>query len=356
MTPNPPSVPVTDDELGELLAETFAAHEDLADPDRAIGIAATPGHPRRSGRVLLGAAAAVVLVAGGTTYALSRGGGSPAVTTGPPASAHQPPLPPLQTDAHNKALAAQAADHVAHTLRVHAGAHPSGRIAAFDGLGTSSGLPGYTVARTRWWTVAGASSARSVAHWYAGHPTQGFVSESGSSFSTSAGTGSATVYGVDLDQPHGDGLPPRGVSIEVDTVALPHGSVGVRATVMSIWQPARPRSSYVQDATSIDVHVTHTRYGQTPHTTHRSFTVRDPARIRAAEVTFDRLQGTGPVVVSCPLMLGVTLDRIVFHTPTGDLTVTAGGTCVDIGTVHRGGRVVGPGLAFVSELTHALAP
>lgn len=346
--------PLTDEQLGDLLTETFAEHEHLADPDRAVDIATRTdaGHPRHLGRVVLGAAAAVALVAGGTTYALSRGSGGPAVSSGPPAAVHQPPLPPPQSDAANKAKATAAAVAALVGMPTYQGATASGPIGAFAGQGVSGGMtPGYTVTRTRWWHVPGTDAA-AVARWYAGHPEKGFQSEAGQSVSSSS-DGTTTVYGVELTQPDNSGLPPRGVTIEVDTVRLPVG-VGVRVSALSVWTPARPRASYVQDATSIDVHVTHTTYGQTSHTTHESFTVSDPKKILNAEIAFDALEGTGPVVVSCPMMRDVYRDTVVFHTPTGDVAMTTGGGCVDVGGVARNGKTVGPPLAFVSEVLDAV--
>jgi hypothetical protein len=276
------------------------------------------------------------------------------VTTGPPVTpviAHQPPLPPPQTDALNKAKATAAAVAALAHQPTYAGATASGPIGAFRGQGVSGGMtPGYTVTRTGFWRVPG-SDAAAIARWYADHPEQGFRSDAGESLSSSS-DGTTTIYEADLSQPGNDGLPPRGVTIEVDTVRLPVG-VGVRVSALSVWQPARPRASYVQDATSIDVRVAHTDY-RTSHTTHRVFTVTDPKRILDAEIAFDGLQGTGPVTVSCPLMLGVYHDTVVFHTPTGDVTMTAGGGCVDIGGVARDGKTVGPPLAFVSEVLDAV--
>ena len=57
----------TDEHLEELLRDTFRAHEDLADPDRASAIADARA-PRRRWPVILSAAAAVALVVGGTSY------------------------------------------------------------------------------------------------------------------------------------------------------------------------------------------------------------------------------------------------------------------------------------------------
>ncbi|MGC4112194.1 MAG: hypothetical protein QM747_17620 [Nocardioides sp.] len=340
--------PLTDDELRDLLTETFAAHERLADPDRAVALASASRPPRRSGRILLAAAAAIAVVAGGTTYALSRGGGPAAETTSPPATTHRPPLPPLQTDAANKAKATAAALAVLARLPGYPGAQHTGPIPAFGDRGSmTASMPGFTISEYRWWRAPG-SDAAAVARWYAQHPPRGFSSESGDSVNSSS-DGTTTVYGVDLTQPDSGGLPPRGVMIEVQTVRVP-GGIGIRAEVLSVWQPARPLASFVQDATSIDVDVTHTRFGRVSHTSHSSFTVRDPAKVLAAEVAFDGLEGTGPIVASCPAMRDSYQDRVVFHTPTGDVTVTTGGFCVDIGTVKRDGKTVGPGLAYVSEL------
>lgn len=352
--------PLTDDELGSLLTETFTAYEHLAEPDRAAELAAAPGRPRRTGRVLLAAAAAVAAVAGGTAYVVTQGGDGSGPVAGPstPTSAagdHQPPLPPLQTDAANEAAAVAEADRVAAALTTYPGVRESDQagVPALDDHHLSTVHPhGHTVVRSRFWTVSG-TSASAVAHWYAAHAPAGFESGGGNAVG-GQGDGSTWIYEVDYSQPGRNQLTGSGTSVEVQTTTMPTG-VGVRETVSTVWLPARPLTSYVQDVSSIDVRTTHSHYGRNESTTHRSFTVSTPAAVLNAARAFNALPGLTPIVMSCPMMRDQFTDRIVFHTASGEVTaVSRSGACGFGLAVRRDGQRVDPQLGDYDRLLSAL--
>lgn len=346
-----------DDELGALLTQTFAEHEQLADPDRAVGIAASPGRPRRVRPVLLGAAAAVALVAGGTTYVVSQGSGTvpPRVDPlGPPVAEHIPPLPPRQTDAGNRAEARRAADRLVGQLPVYPGARSSEAIPALHPTYASFAESGHTVTRTRWWTVGGGTS-RAVARWYAGHPAPGLVSDGGVDSTTR--TGGPTVRYATFSRPgQSETLPPVGGHVLVQTTQLTSG-VGVRVTVESVWPPPRPRASYVQDVSSIDVRQIH---DLSPVHRLRTEVVRrseitDPGQVLAAERAFDALPGLNQVELNCPLIRSSFADEITFHTATGTVVaVSQSDVCSSGVTVSRDGHRVGPQLGYPSALLRVL--
>jgi hypothetical protein len=351
MTPTTP----TDDELRDLLAATFSAHEHLADPERAVEIATTPAPPSHRGRLLLAVAASVALVAVGTTYAVSQGSGSGEPAT--PATSGQPPLPPLQTDAGNRALAEAAAVRVAAALPAYSGAQETDSAGVPElGDDTLSVVSpgGHTIVRSRYWTVAGVRS-RAVAEWYAAHPMEGFRTEGGPNGVGGSSSGSGWIDEVYWDGTSDNPSLSR-TSVEIETTNTSAG-VGIRLTVSSVWNPARPIASFVQDVSSIDVHSVHRKYGHVTHTTRRSFTVSDPQEILRAAIAFNELPGMTPTVHSCPMQMDLYTDRIVFHTATGDLTavnLSSSSMCGSGMVVHRDGHRVNPELANVDQFLHVL--
>ena len=247
---------LTDDDLGALLRETFADHEHLADPDRAVALTSAPPRPRR-GRVLLAAAAAVALVAVATTYVGSRGSasGPSAGPSSPPTSSPPTSAPPTgQSNAANHAAAVSLVEQTASRLPVYPGAT---EVSATDvpplAPRTMSSSPStYTVTRSRFWTVRGVP--RTVAEWYARHPQQGFVSDGGPN-----GVGGESrpdggwIDDVYFDQHPPMSYAPAGASVTVQTTLLSDGSVGIRATIEAVWRPARPAASYVSDVRQVTV-------------------------------------------------------------------------------------------------------
>jgi hypothetical protein len=348
---------LTDDELGDRLSETFADHEHLADPDVAVRIATATGRPRQLGRMLLGSAAAVALVAGWSTYALTRGSDRAPETPRPgvtDAAEHQPPLPEVRTNAENRAAAQRAADRLIGRVPIYTGARTSPAIPALHPTYASFSASGHTVTRTRWWTVTGATS-RGVARWYAAHPVRGLVSD-GHVDSTTR-TGGPTVWFATFSPPgQSERMPPVGDHVVVETTPLPSG-VGVRLTVESVWPPARPVSSYVQDVSSIDVKQTVYRVvGKRLTMFAYTYTAAaEPERVLRAARAFNALVGMNPVELNCPLIRSSYTDRITFHTATGDVVaVSKTDACSSGVTVTRDGHTVDPQLGYATPLLRAL--
>jgi hypothetical protein len=266
----------------------------------------------------------------------------------------------LQTDAENRAAAAREANKAMTAMPVYPGARESGRVPVLADMGLmTSGPPKNTVTRTRWWAVS-SGYPRAVAAWYAAHPPSGFHTRGGRtsvSSSTSSGPGqpATTVYAADFGQPGADLLPPHGVSIEVETTAVP-GGTAVRVTVLSVWEPARPPASYVQDVSSIDVHVVETHFNRKPHQRQRSFSVTDPTRVLRIATVFDSLPGYPPFVHGCPMIQDETDYRIVFHTATGDVTAQFMSVACSTGmTVARDDKPVPPALGDAQRFVDLLS-
>lgn len=347
----------SDDELRDLLVATFDAHEHLADPERAVAIATAPLPPRHRGRVLLAVAAAVALVAGGTSYAVSRGLGSSSSPPTMSAGDHQPPLPHLQTDAGNRAAAVAAADRVAAALPAYPGAQATDSAGVPElGDDTLSAVhpAGHTIVRSRYWTVGNVRS-RAVAQWYAAHPMEGFRTEGGPN-----GVGGSSSGSGWIDEVYWDGTSSNpslsGTWVEVETTNISAG-VGIRLTVSSVWRPARPLASFVQDVSSIDVRSVHRQYGRVSHTTRRSFTVSAPGEVLRAAIAFNALPGMTPSVHSCPMQMDVYTDRIVFHTATGDVTavsISSSSICGSGMVVRRDGHRVDPELGDAEPFLRTL--
>ena len=344
---------LTDDELGTLLRETFTDHEHLADPERAVALTTEPAPRPHRGRALLAAAAAVALVAVGTSYVVTRGsdtGRPSADPTRSPGATGQPPLPALQTDAGNRAAAVREAARVTAALPVLPGAVETDRsgVPELDGFGVSLLTPtGHTITRSRWWTVSGTTS-KAAALWYAAHPPPGFSSEGGATGVGGSGDGNRWVDEVTWDGSSG-GTTSR-TSVEVQTTGKP-GGAGIRLTVLTVWPPARPLTSYVQDVSSIDVQSSHVHVGRHGRTVQRTYTVSDPARVLRAATAYNALAGMTPMIHSCPMQTDSYTDRITFHTATGDVvTVDRSQACGFGMSVRRDGHPVNPPLGDPAAL------
>jgi hypothetical protein len=248
-----------------------------------------------------------------------------------------------------------AAEQVAAALPAYRGAQETDR-AGVPQLGdhtlTSVHPAGHTITRSRFWTAYGVAS-KAVALWYAAHPVAGFHTEGGPSSVGGQGDGSSWI-----DEAYWDGAADptsrTATSVEIETTTTSAG-VGIRLTVSSVWSPARPLASYVQDVTSIDVTSTHRVNGRHERTTHRSFTVREPGQVRRVVVAFDALPGMSPLFLPCPMAMDVYVDRILFHTATGDVTAVNDSSACGFGmSVHRGGRRVAPQLGNADRLLAVL--
>jgi hypothetical protein len=312
-----------------------------------------PSRRRRRGLLVAAATATVVgIIAVGTSYA-GHGPQAEGPQSGSTGDGHRPPLPPRENDWVNRAAAAAAAATTLAAIGSYPGAVASDPLRELSDDTLSTVMPtGHTEVRSAFWVVSGVGP-RTVARWYAAHPPSGFPS-GGPDAVGGQGDGRTWISEV-YDEQGGSELGARGTSAEVQTTKIPAG-VGIRVTVSSVWAPARPLTSYVQDVTSIDVRSVHERYGRDRvERSVRSFTVTDPARVLHAAVVFNSLSGMTPMALSCPMALDVWIDRIVLHTATGDVTVVSNsGSCGYGMTVHRDARRVMPLLGGADSLVAAL--
>jgi hypothetical protein len=243
----------------------------------------------------------------------------------------------------------QQASRTIARVAVYPGARRTDAVPQLEHVITWSTVPGYTVARTRWWTAAGTTPG-AVARWYAAHPTAGFASEDGPG--STSGTGLPLVFFDDFRPPGEQKPSPVGIHIHVQTTATSAG-VGIRVTVEVVWPPARPAASYVTDVDSIDVQVTTTRLNPHPTTSRRSYTITSADQVDAIVQVFNGLKGSPPFVLNCPAIMKTVVYRIVFHSTDGDLVARSDVGCADTVSVSRDGRTVPPGLGGLAGLEAA---
>jgi hypothetical protein len=161
----------TDTHLEQLLRETFRAHEDLADPDRAISLADAAPTGRRRWPAIVAAAAAVAVVAGGTSYVVARNGEpSPSL----PADTTSPTLDPdPRTTEENIEATHEQSAWLLHAVPMPPGSEeltesPT-RYFRQSHLVSGPSDPEFT--RTTWWTVQ--VSADEFADWLSTHQPNG---------------------------------------------------------------------------------------------------------------------------------------------------------------------------------------
>lgn len=338
----------TDDDLRDVLTETFRAHEHLADVERAVAIASSPGRPRHTGRALLGAAAAVVLVTAGTTYVVTKGhdGRGGTVKLGPATT--QSTSAEGVTRA-NRVFAERLADQTLEGLRARAGRLPGGsrevraeqvpaltKLTSFIGPGV-----GHNFTRSAFFLAPG--EAHEVALWFAAHPPAGSWSDGGP---TGVG-GSRNADGSWSDEADFDYRLSRQTTDRASLASLvqvtPVGDgVGIRVTVFGSWRPGRPAASYVSGVTSVRVHLTDERLQRHPRTSHRTWTFTAPGGVGRIVARYNSLPGGGAVGMSCPMPLERRTYRISFTTASGPVTAVGTSFCGDLVTVRREGHTVPP--------------
>lgn len=304
----------SDDRLEEVLRDTFASREDLADPDRAVTLVPTHG-PRRRWPVMLSAAAAVALVAGGTSYVVGRGSDAPSPR---PSSATSPTPPPQETATTQDNIEATRAMSawLLHAVPMPPGSHElsSSPTALYRRPPIGAGPADSAFTDTTWWTVP--LGAAGFEQWLTEHhPTELRLDPDEGATTIADGQRSDNrVFEVDgsaawtpaflaIDaMPYGDGL-----AVRVDTfiaarfarTAFVPGDV----TAVSVLRTVRPAGG--SDCCSTD------------HLSHR---VTDAAGIADLVDLVNALPGsmTGTFVSSCPAMLSETAYRLRFSSPEGD--------------------------------------
>jgi len=344
-----------DDPLAVLLRDTFTAHEPLADPDRAVELARTPHGRRRPVAALLVGVAAAASIAVGTAFVVSNGEldqvTDPATTSSPTTSmsADEQAVKAAQ-DAKNQAEAAALAVSLLDDVPVLPGATrydeaPVPELAK-EGLGVGGQL--LDQRGTTWWLAPG--STDDAQEFFVSHRPEGFQTEDGGPGWSSDESGVKAWFLIYQASTTSPGV--LGPELVVQWAAV-DGGVVVRADTWVGWRPTRLGSSYLNDsATSATI-----------------VTIRNQQEIGRQEVdgealarlsaAYDGLLGVAFGLHSCPAMIDRVDHRIVFHTPTGDLTVSDAVGCDPGLEVRQDGKVLDPLLLETDDfrnLLTALAP
>ena len=337
--------PLTEDDLGAVLRDAFAAHETLADPDRAVSLA---GAPRRRthpvGAVLAGVTAVAAAVAISFTvqsWPADEENGSrflEGVTTTTSTPADEAAAKAAQ-DAANKAETTQLAEDLVDNAPTLPGAtrhesSPTNQLAEGNYF-----IGGYdnNLSRTGWWSAPG--SMDEALAWFLANPPVGMKSEDGGKSLGPDGTMIPSVIYTGSET--AAYLTP---SLLLQVTALGDG-VAVRADSFVSWRPARLDSSYVDGVTSIRITGLSDARG--------TFAVG----IEVAEV-IDRLvaqynsqPGIPSWAAGCPpTAMEVPHRKITFHMDTGDLVAEESRGCGSAMVVHRNGELLQPELAETEEL------
>lgn len=161
----------TDEHLESLLRDTFRAHEDLADPDRAISLAGAAPGSRRRWPAIVAAAAAVAVAAGGTSSLVARNGDpAPSVL----ADATSPTLDPgPRTTEENIEVTHEQSAWLLHAVPMPPGSREltESPTKHYRRQQVVSGPSDPEFGRTTWWTVK--LSADQFADWLSSHQPDG---------------------------------------------------------------------------------------------------------------------------------------------------------------------------------------
>jgi hypothetical protein len=334
-------------DLDQLLRETFTAHEHLADADRAVALARTPGRRSRPVAVTLAAIAVAASVVLGTAYVVSRDGSDQILdpaTTGSPTMAQTTAVPSRTptspAEAQQLALALlESIPELPEADRVDSSPVP--KLAK----PTTSVMPtDHTRSATTWWTSP--ASLDDAVSFYLSHLPSGMELEG-----TDAGT-STDQDGVVIKfiQYVATDAPPFGGPLLFIDVMSTGDGVAVRADSFVNWTPARDPDSLVAGVTSVDVSLL------------RGDALVSTVAVEGSDLgrlvdDFNALEGPASFVHGCML---ITVDaphyRLVFHTGTGVVVAdsTTSWMCKPGFTVSRDGQDLQQVLAVTNELSGLL--
>ncbi len=338
----------TDDDLDRMLRATFAAHEHLADPDRARALAhevtsggAVPSRAtsvRRRWIVGLAAASVVALGAGGAAVWSGRHTAG-AVASGSATSA----TAPSEWDREQAAAAAERAGREAD--REAAAAQTARNRAAASAevhrlISLAPQVPGATATRARSggddlatyftnqvgadrWFAVPATPAATLAYLRA-HPPAGLtLAEQDPQWNDyPAGRLIALRYVADATSAL------TAPQLDLSIIETPTGGVLYRVQAATSWRPANPFASLVGGVTEVSYSIVR----PVDSTMSSSYTVargvlRDPAAISSLTTAIAALPGQPQYVGHCPFQ-GYSDDVFVFTTGTGaSVTVDAHLTC-----------------------------
>ena len=352
--------PVTDDRIGELLRETFAGHEELADADRARSLAAAVldgGRRQRRPvrRWVLTAAASVAVLAGGVGYA-ARDLGAPPDVPGTPTAATETATNGPRTDAGNRREAFARLESVVAGALVPTGAERVATAPAEELRALPVGIGINQQTATRFYRLTGTldSVMRAIpTPPYEGFLTDGGMGEAGVSWGVRT---RARLFGAtDATVAH---LPTQLLYTAARTAG---GDIGLRVDAIGEWRPARTAELTIDPAsvTGADVRLIRppdqppTRDNEKAVSSLRTGTL-DADAVRPVITLLNEQYAAVQEVHSCPPRWGETRDDLVVHTTGGDVTVTIRLDCLGIVTLARGGTTLTPGLEGNLELDAAI--
>lgn len=317
----------TDEHLADLLATTFAAHEDDADPVVAHRIAlTTPPAPRRVWPVLAAVAVAIVVV---VVVVVGVQAMRPEVAPSPTRPAPAPGAEP------HRSIARDEVNRLMSTVPVPPGAEllPDRHLRS----GAQIGFVDPSLTRTEEWTVAMPYGA--VADWYAAHAPEEAASERPLWWTepgTAAYTEPAVVVGYRREGPD---------------------RTRIRIAVTIAARDDRTAATFVpDDVTSVEI----TRTDITgPVGPPSSVTVTDRERIAAIVDAFNRLQGAPGRAegTACGSPVGdAHVYSATFHWPGHALSVDPGAPlCGEGRSLVLDGRELRPTLEDSDAFNTALA-
>jgi hypothetical protein len=327
----------TDERLGALLTDTFAAHERDADPAVAHRLAlTTPAAPRRRWTLVAAAAAAVALIIGLVVYA-----SHPRELDPVPA----PAIPPATTEGHNRALATAEAGRVLADIPVPPGAtrSDSAPARALRRLGAYNEPLDPSLTRTRWWVVP--LSYRDLVAWYDAHSAADVSSAYGPSSSSPAADG-------DLYWP----VPGHSASYSTPSVVVSYTRLGPDTTAVRTDATLAARYDRTADtllpATATSIDITKAAIDGEPRPSPTSVTVADPKAVASLVAAFNNLEGAfvhEPTPCGSPVGIVYTY-AVTFHWPDHVLAVDPGAELCGVG---RGLTLDGTELTPTLENDHA---
>lgn len=343
----------TDERVEELLRDTFRAHEDLADAERAATLASA-AVDRRRWPVIVSAAAAVALVAGGTTYLVSRSD-EPAPPVASPTTSPTPPDPRDATTEDNIAAARAQAAWMLHAVPMPPGSQEWSESPNdhFRQVTLGVGPADSELRRTTWWTVP--LPVQELRPWFADHQPDGLrlqrdedggvargVREENAIFEADGTDAWSPAFVVFSYVPDGDEI-----AVRVDTF------IGARFA----------RTEYLaEDAIKVTVVRTEKQNfgprGGYPEPV--SSTVTDPDQISALVDLVNALPGsmTGESVHSCPAFPSEISYRLTFESPAQTSVVRFQLGCWPQVTLAVNGEAtrptLDPGEGFAEELDRYL--
>lgn len=337
---------MNDDQFETLLRDTFRAHENLADPERARALALSASAPRPRWTMVLSAAAAVVLIVGTLAYAVGRDGTQneslPMATTSPTPTTSDPDGS-QPTDADYRAMAAVASERTLAKTPV-----PDGAIRLEDqppgwpkDYGMSLGPSDQGLTRTAWWSVP--MSTEALADFLSSHEPEGLAHNPDEDVITcgnDSGICDTTFYPTRQIRPEAYSEP----TLLVQFTAAGDRSV-MRADTFTFARPVRSPEGFI-DGPVTSVGIDRVVRGSGLHNVREPrVEIIDPDQINRLVEAVNGLYGHYGFSASCPYPGDPRPSlSLSFHTASGVVRVHGNLVCWEGLTVTRDGERIAPEL------------